>query len=73
LSVQWDPQGFWLAAVNHRGSLCLWEVSKGRQLLRWKLEKPSSDAQLAIDPTGRHLTVFGLDGAVRLYDLLPVR
>jgi WD40 repeat protein len=69
LTVQVDPHGFWVAAIDDNGRLCVWEMATRRQLLRWKLEPASRNVRLTADPTGRFLIVTGMDGAARLFHL----
>ena len=71
LDVRFDPNGFWLAGVNEDGRLCIWESSSGRQILRWKLDPASRNARLIASNDGQQLGVFGLDGAIRIFDLAP--
>ena len=71
LDAQFDPSGSWIAGIDDDGTLCLWDLADGRQLLRWKIDPTSRDARLAVDAAGRTIAVYGLDGAVRLVLLGP--
>jgi WD40 repeat protein len=69
LDFQFDPNGLWIAGVNDKGRLCVWDIETGDQLIRWKLEPVSRTARLTVSRDGTRLGVFGLDGTVRLFDL----
>ena len=88
LGAPWDPlggnerrgflglacaaSGRWIAAVNDLGNLCLWDATTGRQLLRAAIPL-SHTARLGIAPDDSCLVVYGIDGAVRVLTVPPLR
>jgi WD40 repeat protein len=73
LSLQLDPRGQWVAAINDLGHLCLWEISSGHQLLRWKLEDQSRNARLSLSADGAHLALVGGSSTAIIFDLAPAQ
>ena len=67
-----SPDGRWLASTCADGTICLWEVATGKQLLKWLGHPGGADSVVfppRFTPDGKTLVTCGTDQTVRIWDL----
>jgi WD40 repeat protein/serine/threonine protein kinase len=65
--LAYSPDGGWIAAANHDGTVSLWDATTGRELRTLRGHEGAVEA-IAIDRGGRRLASAGEDKTVRIWD-----
>jgi WD40 repeat protein len=67
-----DPDGLQVASSGNDGVIHLWDVSTGRELVRWQGHEAAVTA-LAFHPDGTTLLSGSKDGTIKLWNLPFIR
>lgn len=66
-TLVFHPKNQWLASAGYDKKIILWSLPHGKQLRRWKTQKPV--LALAVSPDGRYLASGEKNGNITLWDV----
>ncbi len=66
-SVQFSPDGDYLAVADARGGLAIWHTKSWRQVINTEMKSPVAIQSISFDKTGNRLITGSSDGRVRVW------
>jgi WD40 repeat protein/serine/threonine protein kinase len=66
--VAFSPDGRRIAAASHDGTVRVWDVTTGKEVVRPPLRHAAAATGVAFSPDGGQLATASLDGTVRVWD-----